>query len=60
MDDPDNGGEPPEGEAAVSVSLAEPISVINYMKRIVPVLMEEEPGEITKLFEVRNNTCVRN
>ena len=57
MDDPDNGdgdeGAPPPP------SLTEPIDVLNYIKRLIPVLMEEEPSEITPQFEVREGTIIQ-
>ena len=50
MEDPDTGDG--EGAAPLPLSLMEPITVINYIKRTIPVLMEEEPSDIPAQFEV--------
>ena len=50
MDEPDAGDG--EGTAPPPLSLIEPITVINYIKRVIPVMMEEDPSEITPQFEV--------
>ena len=51
MEDPDGDG---EGVTAAAPSLIDPIAVINYIKRTIPVLMEEDPSDITPHFEVYN------
>lgn len=50
MDEPDTGDG--EGTAPPPLSLIEPITVINYIKRVIPVMMEEDPTDITPQFEV--------
>ena len=50
MEDPDNGDN--DDGAPPPPSLVEPIDVLNYIKRLIPVLMEEDPMEITPQFEV--------
>ena len=50
MDEQDAGDG--EGAAPPPLSLIEPITVINYIKRLIPVMMEEDPSEITPQFEV--------
>ena len=50
MDDPETGEG--EGAAPPPLSLIEPITVVNYIKRVIPVMMEEDPSEITPQFEV--------
>ena len=49
MDDPEVGE---DGNAPPPPSLIEPILVVNYIKRTVPALMEDDPSEITSQFEV--------
>lgn len=48
MEDPDNGD---EGAAPPPPSLIEPIVVVNYLKRLIPVMMEEDPIDVTPQFE---------
>ena len=57
MDETDTGDG--DGAAPLPLSLMEPITVVNYIKRVIPVMMEEDPSEITPQFEVKSlNLCL--